>query len=309
MSTAFLRKMKVANKPLVSIITVNFNGTTYTCDLLRSIKQLHFTNIEVIIVDNASDVDPSPELLSIYPTAKIILSDTNLGFAGGNNLGIKYSTGDFLFFVNNDTELTPGIIDILLEVFHIKPNTGIVCPKFHYYYNKGVIEYAGYRKMNYLTARNSMIGNKEVDTGQYNHLAETPYAHGGAMMVTRKVIDTVGLMPECYFLYYEELDWCEQIRLKGFKIYIQPAALIYHKESMTTGKNSLLKTYYLTRNRILFMRRNASGIQFSFFMIFFLFFTIPKTVFTHLIFGELPYIKEFYRGILWNFTNPSFSKI
>src|SRR3978361_1681037 len=97
------------NNPLISIITVNYNNTNVTADLLRSILHLKYSNIEVIVVDNDSSENPFEQLKKIISSAQIILSTKNLGFAGGNNLGIKAAKGDYLFFVNNDTELSPQI--------------------------------------------------------------------------------------------------------------------------------------------------------------------------------------------------------
>src|SRR6185436_16210636 len=98
-----------------------------------------------------------------------------------------------------------------------------------------------------------------------------------------RVVEEAGMLNEPYFLYYEELDWSEQIKKKGYKIYYQPKSLIYHKESMSTGKASTLKTFYLTRNRILFMRRNAPKGAFLVFMLYFLFFTMPKNSLMYLL--------------------------
>src|SRR5690606_31763650 len=136
--------------------------------------------------------------------------------------------GDFYFLVNNDTELTPDIIQPMLDIFRKYPDAGAASPKFHYYFHPGIIEYAGYEKVNFFTARNRMVGSKQKDNGQYNIISETHYVHGGAVMIPREVVEVVGLMPEEYFLYYEELDWSEQIKRKGFKLYYQPNALIYH---------------------------------------------------------------------------------
>ena len=218
-------------QPLVSVITLNWNTPLVTCELLFSInKQNTYKNIEVIIVDNASEEDPTQLFLSVFPSAKIIRNTKNLGFSGGNNVGIAAASGDYLFIINNDTEFTPGLIESLLEVFEKREDAGIVCPKFHYYHNKGVIEYAGYKPVNIFTGRNGMIGAGEKDNGQYNALCKTCYAHGGAMMVSKKAIEKVGLMPELFFLYYEELDWSVKFRKQGYNIYFQPEALIYHKE-------------------------------------------------------------------------------
>jgi len=191
--------------PLISIITVNYNNTAVTIDLLRSIKHLEYKNVEVIVVDNNSAENPTAQLKNILSSINVIVSNKNLGFAGGNNLGIKAAKGDYLFFVNNDTELTPQILNGLLEVFENYPDAGAVSPKFHYYYAPGTIEFAGYKAINSFTGRNSMVGCRTKDEGQYDTLSKTNYAHGGGMMISRKVIEEIGMMPEVYFLYMKSL--------------------------------------------------------------------------------------------------------
>jgi GT2 family glycosyltransferase len=295
--------MELTKQPLVSIVTLTWNTTEVTCDFLRSINE-HGTykNLEVIIVDNGSKEDPTPVFKSIYPEAKIILNGKNLGFTGGNNVGIRQAKGEYLFIVNNDTEFTPGLIEGLLEVFQQYPDAGMVSPKFHYFFHKGTIEYAGYKSVNIFTGRNAMVGCREKDEGQYNEIKETNYAHGGGMMVSRRVIEEVGPLPEHFFIYYEELDWSEQVKKKGYKIYYQPKSLIYHKESMTTGKSSPFKTFYHTRNRILFMRRNNNLPSFVIFLAYFTFFTIPKNTASFLLKGQKQHLRSFWRGIFWHFN-------
>ncbi|HEV2355199.1 MAG TPA: glycosyltransferase family 2 protein [Puia sp.] len=291
------------SSPLVSIITVNFNSTEVTAELLRSIKKLNYPSLEVIVVDNASREDPTQQLREVYPDAQVIVSGTNLGFSGGNNLGIRAARGAYLFLVNNDTEFTPGLIEGLLDVFRRHDDAGMACPKFHFYYHPDIIEYAGYNRLNVLKGSCTMIGNKEKDEGQYDVERTTPFAHGGAMMIPAKVLREVGEMPECYFLYYEELDWSEQIRRKGYVIYYQPGALIYHKESMSVGKKSLVKTFYHTRNRILFMRRNVGPAALAVFTLYFMFFSIPKNSVQFLVRREGRHLKAFWRGIFWNLAH------
>jgi len=252
--------------PLVSLITVNYNQLGVTCEMLDSLKSLSFTDYEVVLVDNASKENPKSHINKHYPDVKVVVSAENLGFAGGNNLGIQASKGKYLFFINNDTELTEGLIEQLLATFENIPKLGVVCPKICYFNeNPGkdadIIQYVGSTPVNPYTARNRTLGEMEPDSGQYTEIKATPYAHGAAMMISKKAIDEVGLMPEDFFLYYEELDWCEMFKRAGYKVYVEPNAKIYHKESISVGKMSTLKTYYLTRNRILFMRRNKSGFQ------------------------------------------------
>jgi GT2 family glycosyltransferase len=302
---AYFKMMTTANEPRVSVITVNYNSTPVTVELLKSLQKHPYPNLEVIIVDNASKQDPTADLKAILPDAKIIRSSTNLGFAGGNNLGIIQSTGSYILFINNDTEITAGAIEKMVSTLMIHPDAGAISPKVQFFFHPGILEYAGYNSMNFFTARASMRGNKEIDSGDFDSFSETNYAHGAGMMVPRSVIDSVGVMPECYFLYYEELDWCEMMKRHGFKIYYEPKALIFHKESMTTGKASTLKTYYLNRNRILFMRRNASSLQFLIFFTYFLFITLPKNSLVFLIKREWKHLHFFYRAIFWHFSYSS----
>lgn len=292
--------------PKISVITVNFNQTELTCALLESIRQQDYDAIEVIVVDNASREDPGMFITKRYPETVYIRSERNLGFAGGNNLGIAASTGDFLFFVNNDAEITPGCIQTLLDVFRFHPNAGIVSPMVCYAdnpHNNGedLIQYAGMTAVNPLTGRNRTIGAKEQDQGQYQTPRQTAYAHGAAMMVPRLVLETVGPMDEGFFLYYEELDWCEQIRRAGYDAWVEPRAKVYHKESVSVQKLGALKTYFLTRNRIYFMRRNRSWLENALFTAFLFAITLPKNALIYWLQGEKSNLVAFWQGICWNF--------
>ncbi len=290
-----------STQPLVSIITINYNQTQATYELLQSIKDISYVNYEVIVVDNNSKENPKPLINALFPEVTVILSNKNLGFAGGNNLGVAAAKGEYFFFVNNDTELTKDVIEKLLAMFDKVPNLGMVSPKICYYDEPNRIQYVGFTRMNPYTARNTTIGEHEIDNGQYSQPTPTPYAHGAAMLVKRSVTEHVGLMAETFFLYYEELDWCERIRKAGYEIYVEPNALIYHKESLSVGKLSALKTYYITRNRILFMRRHASNLQWLAFVLFLLLFTIPKNLISYTMKRDFKHIQAFSKGILWNF--------
>ena len=242
---------------LLSIITINYNGLKDTCELIDTLP-LNDETIEVIVVDNASTQDEATELEKRYPLIIVIRSDKNLGFAGGNNLGIKAAHGKYLFFINNDTILSqPSVLSLLITRLESSAQIGMVCPKIRFTWDKQPIQYAGYTPLSKITLRNKSIGFGEQDNGQYDTPHPTPYAHGAAMMVKREVIEKVGMMPECYFLYYEELDWSMMIRRAGYEIWYEPACTIFHKESQTTGQMSPLKTYFITRNRLLFAQRNA----------------------------------------------------
>ncbi len=296
--------------PLVSIISVNYNQPIVTGAMIESLRHQRYKNYEVIIVDNASRENPTKYLNENFPEAKVIVSDKNLGFAGGNNLGIQASNGDYLFFINNDTEVTDDLIETLLACFLKYPNLGCVSPKICYFPEKNqakdILQYVGTTPLNPFTGRNTTIGEHEEDNNQYTTCQPSAYAHGAAMMIPRKVVEKAGLMPETFFLYYEELDWCEQIRRSGFEIYVEPNAKIYHKESLTVGSMSTLKTYYITRNRILFMRRNRSWAERIGFYIFLVFFTIPKNALLYAVKGQWEHLNVFLKAIWWNTQNTPF---
>ncbi|WP_020533004.1 glycosyltransferase family 2 protein [Flexithrix dorotheae] len=292
---------KINQNPQVSIITVNYNQTQVTCEFLDSLEKNSFKNYEVIVIDNASIENPTSTILLKYPWVKVVTSEENLGFAGGNNLGIKIAKGEYLLFVNNDTEITENFFEPLIHQLQSNPDVGIVSPKIKYFSHPEIIQYAGFSKINSITGRNRTIGKKQKDLGQFNEPTNTHYAHGAAMMVSKKVIDKVGGMPEAFFLYYEEMDWCEKIKRAGFKIMYEPKSLIFHKESISVGNKNPLKTYYQTRNRILFMIRNFGGWNLLVFAFFFIFLTVPKWSVTYLVKGEISYLKAFFRGIFWHF--------
>lgn len=302
------------NLPRISIITVNYNQLELTCALLDSIRAVQYLNCEIWVVDNASKENPTAYLHKNYPEVNVIVSLKNLGFAGGNNLAVRQCTGEFIFFINNDAELTKGCLKSLINLFKSEPKLGIVSPLICYYpseetQHQEIIQYAGTTPVNNYTARNQTIGAGEPFTKQFDQPYPTAYVHGAAMMTSRKALEVTGMMNEEFFLYYEELDWSEQIRKAGFELMVEPRAYIYHKESVSIGKASPLKTYYLNRNRILFMRRHRTTLQVLIFSLFLTFFTIPKHLLLFAIKGEWSHIKAFTKAIWWNITHPNAGKV
>ncbi len=284
---------------LVSIITINYNSTPETLEFVDSLLASDYNNWELFIVDNASRESSSDQLEGIDDRISLIESKVNLGFAGGNNLALPHCSGSFYFFVNNDTILPKDTLSILLETSRRLESVGAISPKFEYYHTPGLIEYAGCSNINMFTARNKALGNGEMDNPALSGVIETYYMHGGGMLVPKEVLDSVGPMAEEFFLYYEEMDWSERIRKAGYKIYCQRDTKIYHKESASMGRMNPLKTYYMNRNRVLFMLRNYQSMELIPFMMFFTFISIPKNVFTHLIRGEFKHLQAFLKGVFY----------
>lgn len=247
-------------KPELSIISVNYNGFVHTCEMIESVREHLTVPYELIIVDNGSAVNEAEEIGKRFPDVTVIRSEKNLGFAGGNNLGIDAAGGKYLLFLNNDTIVPDDSLGLLCETLDRDPSAAAVCPKIKFAFPPYNIQFAGYTPLTRITIRNSLKGFDKPDDGSYDAPSVTPYAHGAAMMVKRSVIDGVGRMPEIYFLYYEELDWSEMMTRAGYRILYDPGCTIYHKESAATGQGSPLRTYYLARNRMLFGWRNRKGL-------------------------------------------------
>jgi GT2 family glycosyltransferase len=302
-------EMNMQDNPLVSIIVLNCNQTDVTCEFLESTRKLTYKNYELLICDMGSDVDPTEQInAGNYPNTKVLRSEVNLGCAGGRNWGVRQAKGDFLFLVDNDTIVTPNLINALLEPF-VDEEVAVACPKIRFYHKPEVIQYAGFKAINPFTGRNAAVGSLQVDDGQHDQPNFTFSSHGCASMIRKSIFEKAGFFPEKFFFYYEEMDWSARVQKAGYKIYYQPKGLIFHKQSMTLGLQSPKKLYYLTRNRILYMRRNTNFFQFLVFSCFFTFVSMPKAILTYLFKGQKEHLKSFMKGVAWNLTTSKHSVV
>ncbi len=289
----------MSDLPLVSILTVNYNQAAVTADLLRSLRRVRYPRIEIVVVDNGSKED-CDWLAEQYREIRFVKTGENLGFAGGNNFGLPYCSGAYVLFLNNDIEVEPDFLEPLLEAFELFPEVGMASPRIHFYDEPGLIQYAGSTPLNPFTIRNSTIGFRQKDTGQYLESRPTAFIHGAAMIVPAKVINELGPMTDDYFLYYEELDWCSRIVRSGYQVIYVGSSLVHHKESISVGKMSPLKTYYMTRNRLLYARRNFGFGERLVAMLFFCFVSIPKNLFGYAVRREWTLASAFLKGVYWN---------
>lgn len=287
-------------EPLVSIVTINFRQAHVTGALLASLRSISYPRVEIIVVDNASppaEVDP---IAAQFPEVRLIRSAENLGFAGGNNLGIAAAQGEYVLFLNNDTEVAPGFLEPLVALFEATPTAGVASPKIIYHGTDHLIQYAGCSGINPWTGRSVTTGHLEKDRGQHDATAPTALAHGAAMLVPRRLIQQVGLMPALYFLYYEELDWCEMMKRAGHGCHYVGASTVYHKESASVGQGSVLRTHYLYRNRLLFIRRNLTGARFWSAALFFVLVAVPKQGLVFTLRREWGHLRALWRGLRWH---------
>lgn len=290
----------------VSVITINYNGLEDTCALIETIP--FNENMEVIVVDNASKNQEADLIAQRYPLVKVIKSERNLGFAGGNNLGIQAAQGRYLFLINNDTIFKEFNIQALIDRLESRPDIGIVCPKIRFAWDNNPIQFAGYSKLSRITVRNYAIGFNEEDHGQYDTAHPTPYAHGAAMFIKREAIKKAGLMPECYFLYYEEIDWSMMFTRAGYQIWYDPQCTIFHKESQTTGQHSPLRTYYLTRNRLMLVQRNPLEFNKSLAYIYLIVIVTLRDMLKYTLSTRFDLLRATLHG-LWDFIFKHYNKL
>jgi len=289
--------------PLVSIITVNYNQWEVTASLLDSIRRQSYPTVQVIVVDNGSDVDVMHALKERYPEVLFIRSEVNLGFAGGNNLALPYAEGALLFFLNNDTELPEHTLGEMVRFMWERPEIGMLSPMILYHPevcgSADLVQYAGMTDVSRLTARNVTIGQGQPAKDQGSAPVRTAYGHGAAMLVHKRVIDQVGPLSDDFFLYYEELDWAERIKKGGYEIWILPEATVYHRESVSVARMSGLKTYYINRNRILFMRRNKSLGAYCLFQAYWWAIVAPKNILQYTFGRDWENLRAFFMVMGW----------
>lgn len=290
----------VKAKPLVTIITLNWNQTEVTCQFLESARKLLYKNHEIIVCDLGSASDPTPQILAgNYPNTRILKIDSHSN-ENGVNRAINQANGDFILLINNYNELTENTLDDLLAPFLSDKLLGVTCPKVRSYHKKNEIQFAGYHALNILTGRNSIIGHKKQDNGQYDSPNYTHGAYSGAMMFKKNVIVQAGMFPGNFFTYFDDRDVSTRILKTGYKILYQPKAVVYNKKGGFPSNKNAINVYYNTRNRIFFMRKNCSLWHLSIFLFFFLLLTIPAAILKYLIKGQMSHLNSFFKGIWWN---------
>jgi len=295
---------------LTTIITVNFHQPAVTIDLLKSIAMwYHPSEVEVILVDNGSPDNHEQDYLPYFDNIKYIQSKENLGFAGGNNLGLIQAKGDYIFLLNNDTEIPQGCIESLISEMEANDRIGLLSPLLLYFDQKDLVQYAGFTPLNYLTGRNSNLGQFDINRGQYNDKSyQTGFCHGAAMMCRQTDLLKAGVMDESYFLYYEELDWCERFKRIGKQIWFTGKTHVFHKESVSVGKASPIKIYFNTRNRMLFIRKNTGWLNTILFSMYYTLIACPKQI-IKLLAGKQPTLAKWaLKGLLWNYSHRNNSK-
>ena len=258
----------------VFVIILHYKGKKLTYQCLKSLEEVKTKGFElkIIVVDNHSP-EPIDSFKKEFTQIDFIKSGRNLGFVLGNNLGIKKALdqqADYVLLLNNDTKVDKDFLVELIKVAQKDPLIGIVAPKIYfapgYEYHQTryktsdqgkVFWYAG-GLIDWKNILASHRGVDEVDQGQYNQLVETDFASGCALLVKRKVLDKIGLLDQRYFLYLEDVEFCQRAKKNGFKIVYAPLAKIWHFNASSSQVGGELHDYFITRNRLLFGLKYAS---------------------------------------------------
>lgn len=245
--------------PKVSIILLNLNAYKDTSECLGSLAEVRYPNFEVIVVDNGSTDDSSERLQNEFPCIKALRSEENVGFAEGNNLGIRQALedgADYVLLLNNDTVVDPDFLTHLIKMGEANPRIGVLGPKIFYFSDPARIWYAG-GKVGYLTARCQHLGLGKLDgDGKFMQPAETFFVTGCALTVKAGVIREVGLLDPGLFVYWEDADFCSRVREAGYQCMFVPEARIWHKIARTTGSRSAFSLYLSTRNQLTWVARH-----------------------------------------------------
>lgn len=260
---------------LASVIITTRNRKNIVLDCLNSVLRMNYTNLEVILMDNASSDGTTEAVKKKFPRVKIVVSKKNLGIAGGRNAGLKVAKGGYILFLDSDTVVDINMATELINLIAKDAKIGIVVPKIYFFDEPNRIWYAG-AKVNLFTSRTKNIGVYELDQGQYEQVYEV--SHGPTAFLCRKeVIERIGDHEEKYFMSYADLDFAIRAKKNGFRVLFAPKAKLWHRIATGQDRNSIRdllgtfppRAYYFARNRFIFMKRHAKKLNFMIFLILF----------------------------------------
>ncbi len=268
--SAELRPSKDA--PSVGMVVVNYNGAAFVDEFARSLAEVDYPNLRVVVVDNGSQDGSAEVIESARPDAVLLRCPENLGTAGGNNAGFRYCLEqgfDYVLVLNNDTVVTA---DFLGKLVATADERTVVVPKILYYYDHGIIStHAGDFDWRWGRFRNTFHGKPDGPAASQPRDLQT--ASFCCALVPTRALREVGLLDERFFMYYEETDWLRQALDRGFRLRYNPEAVIYHMESGSSGGGWMtpFKQYYATRNRLYLIRKHQrSRFWFALFTVYFL---------------------------------------
>jgi GT2 family glycosyltransferase len=242
------------------VIVLSWNGKKDTLECLASLQQLTYPNARIIVVDNSSSDGTGDAIRSAFPNIELIVNNSNLRFAGGNNVGIRQSLeggAEYVLMLNNDTVVDPEFLGRLVEAAESGRKIGMVGPKIYYFDDPKRIWFAG-GLIKWWRGRVTHIGIREVDNGEYDVTTEVDYITGCCMLIKREVIETIGMLDERYYIYGEDVDLCVRALRSGYKSVYVPSSRVWHKLSVSTkGHLSWFKNWNKLKSQLRLMARYA----------------------------------------------------
>jgi GT2 family glycosyltransferase len=245
--------------PKVSVVLVNYNQEKHTEECIKSLKDVAYDNLSIIIVDNSFSGGSGDRLSKKFPDVIYLPNEDNLGFAEGNNVGIREALKrgtDYILLLNNDTIVDKDFIQPLLKLAESDRTIGVQSCKIYYFSEPDRFWYAG-GILNVDRAIGKHYGMHEKDNGNFDQITDTGFATGCIMFISRDALEKVGLLDSSYFLYFEDSDWCERARKLGYRVVFNPKAKIWHQVSVSTQIDSPLYLYFTMRNKILFLKKHV----------------------------------------------------
>ncbi len=260
--------------PKVFIIVLNWNGYSDTVECLRSLQKLSYPLYEIVVVDNGSTDGSVSRLRPEFSDILFIENKENLGFAGGNNVGMRHAMDkgcDYVLLLNNDVLVDPNFLDILVQAGEKDEQVGILGPKIYCYPETKQVWQCGLGgNINWKKGITMDRGFRAIRKGQWDAQSEVDYVTGCALLVKKEVIERVGALDERYYLYYEEIDFCVRAGREGIKTVFVPDSVIWHKVGGSSGGyDAPLQLYYTTRNRLLFMKTYIEKRDWMRFLLYF----------------------------------------
>jgi GT2 family glycosyltransferase len=251
----------VSHADTVAVVVLNWNGREDTLACLTSLARADGDRSITIVADNGS-VDGTVEAVwERFPAVELVLNGANLGFAGGNNAGIRRALelgAEYVLILNNDTEVDPGFIRVLVDEAARRPDAGALCSKILFAEPSDLIWFAGAGFDPRSGYNGRQRGYRERDDGRFDGVTETDRACGAAMLIPREVLEKVGLFDYDLFAYSEDTDWSLRAREAGYRLYVVPGSKVWHKVSAASGGESSPTTlYYNLRNTIVVCERHA----------------------------------------------------
>lgn len=250
-------------EPRVCIIILNWNGWQDTIACIESIKNLDYENYQVLVIDNGSTDDSVRQIRVSFPKLDIIQTGRNLGYSKANNIGIKHALKenvDYILLLNNDAEVTPDFLTVLIDAAVDFPDSGMLGPKIYDFKEPDKVCFAG-AHFDYGNCRLTTTGFSRTNQKKDLTPFETDYVNGCALLVKRKTIEKIGMLDERFFLYWEDVDWGLRCMKAGLKNLVVPASQIWHKDSGSNNNSiSLLRIYHNLRSRILMARLHNSKV-------------------------------------------------